>query len=461
MHRILLLGAGRSTASLISFLLTNAAAQNWHLTIGDLSTHHLEGYQAQHPEHLALLPFDINQPTNLAALVEAADVVISMLPAAFHLPVAQACVRHRRPLVTASYVSPEIAALDAAARAAGVPLLMECGLDPGLDHLSAMQVIDRLRAAGAEITSFKSYCGGLVAPESDTNPWHYKFTWNPRNVVVAGQATAKYLQDGAYRYVPYQQLFKRTETIAVPGYGEFEGYPNRDSLSYRAPYGLDHIPTILRGTLRRPGYARAWDALVQLGLTEDTYVVEDSERLTYRQWLESYLPVEWEGATAPAARLARFLGLDDANHEVIEKIAWAGLLADDVIGLPNATPAQILEKRLTEKWSLAPGDRDMVVMQHLFTYRAAGEEQERHLTSSLVVIGDDPVNTAMAKTVGLPVGLVVRRLLGGLIGRTGGVIPTTPDLYEPLLAELAAEHGITFVEAEQTPSLRNVGEKSG
>lgn len=448
MHRILLLGAGRSTASLISFLLANAASHDWHLTIGDLSTHHLTGYLTHHPEHLALLPFDINQPTNLTELVEAADVVISMLPAAFHLPVAQACVRQRCPLVTASYVSTEIAALDGAARQAGIPILMECGLDPGLDHLSAMQVIDRLRAAGAEITSFKSYCGGLVAPESDTNPWHYKFTWNPRNVVVAGQSTAKYLQDGAYRYVPYQQLFRRTETISVPGYGEFEGYPNRDSLSYRVPYGLDHIPTILRGTLRRPGYAQAWDALVQLGLTEDTYVVEDSENLTYRQWFESYLPVEAGNSTVPAARLARLLHLDGPDHPVIQKIEWAGLLDDDAIGLPHATPAQILEKRLTAKWALAPGDRDMVVMQHLFTYHPAGETAERHLTSSLVVIGDDPVNTAMAKTVGLPVGLVVRRLLAGQISRTGVVIPTTPDLYEPLLAELAAHHGIHFVEVE-------------
>ena len=447
MHRILLLGAGRSTASLISYLLTNAAAKGWHLTIGDLSTHHLSGYLQHHPEHLTLVGFDINQPANLTELVGAADVVISMLPAAFHLPVARACVAGRRPLVTASYVSPEIAALDEAARQAGIPILMECGLDPGLDHLSAMQVIDRLRAEGAEITSFRSYCGGLIAPESDTNPWHYKFTWNPRNVVVAGQSTAKYLQNGAYRYVPYQQLFRRTETISVPGYGEFEGYPNRDSLSYRAPYGLSHIPTILRGTLRRPGYAQAWDALVQLGLTDDTYPVEDAEHLTYRQWVESYLPVEVGGAADTPGRLAQFLRLDGPHHEVIGRLEWAGLLSDDVIGLPHATPAQILEKLLTTKWALQPGDRDMVVMQHLFAYRPAGEERERHLTSSLVVIGDDPVNTAMAKTVGLPVALVTARLLAGLIPRTGVVIPTTPDLYEPLLAELAAHHGIAFVEA--------------
>ncbi len=448
MHRILLLGAGRSTSSLITYLLTHASARNWHVTIGDLSTHHLAQQQQAQPQALTLVDFNINAPANLPELVAAADVVISMLPAAFHLPVAQACVAQRRPLVTASYVSPEIAALDASARAAGIPLLMECGLDPGLDHLSAMQVIDRLRAAGAEITSFKSYCGGLVAPESDTNPWHYKFTWNPRNVVVAGQSTAKYLQDGRYRYVPYQQLFKRTEAISVPGYGEFEGYPNRDSLSYRAPYGLDRIPTILRGTLRRPGYALAWDALVQLGLTDDTYVVEDSATLTYRQWVESYLPGEVGGHATASARLAQLLHLDGPHHEIIEKIEWAGLLADDVIGLPNATPAQILEKRLTDKWTLAPGDRDMVVMQHLFTYHLPGDTKPRHLTSSLVVLGDDERHTAMAKTVGLPVALVVEQILAGQVSRTGVVIPTTPDLYEPLLATLAREHGIAFIEAE-------------
>ncbi len=445
MHRILLLGAGRSTASLISYLLGQAAARDWHLTIGDLTTAHLEGARARHPAHLTLLPFDINQPANLAELVEAADVVISMLPAAFHLPVARACVRQRRDLVTASYVSPEIAALHESALAAGVTLVMECGLDPGLDHLSAMQVIDRLRAEGATITSFRSYCGGLVAPESDTNPWHYKFTWNPRNVVVAGQGTAKYLHNGAYRYVPYQQLFKHTETITVPGYGAFEGYPNRDSLSYRAPYGLEAIPTILRGTLRRPGYAQAWDALVQLGLTDDSYQVEDAEHLTYGQWLAAYLPTEVGADAELAARVAQFLRLDGPHHDVIQKLEWAGLFSDEIIGLPHATPAQILEKRLMTKWSLEPDDRDMVVMQHLFTYRAAGEEAERQLTSSLVVIGDDAVNTAMAKTVGLPVGLVAARLLAGQLTRRGVVIPTTPDLYEPLLAELATV-GIQFVE---------------
>lgn len=446
MHRILLLGAGRSTASLIAYLLHHAPAQNWHLTIGDLSTDHLADLRARHAGYLTLLPFDINQPQNLGELVEAADVVISMLPAAFHLPVAQACVLKGRDLVTASYVSPEIAALDAAAKAAGVTLLMECGLDPGLDHMSAMQVIDRLHAEGATITSFKSYCGGLVAPESDTNPWHYKFSWNPRNVVVAGQGTAKYLAGGHYRYVPYHQLFKRTETIRVPGFGEFEGYPNRDSLSYRTPYGLDHVPTLLRGTLRRPGYAQAWDAFVQLGLTDDTYKLEHADQLTWRQWLDSYLPVEVGGESDPAARVAQFLRLDGPHHDTIQKLAWLGLFSDEPIGMASATPAQALEKLLTSKWSLAPGDRDMVVMQHLFTYEPAGGGPEQHLTSSLVVIGDDPVNTAMAKTVGLPVGIAVRRLLSRLFERRGVVIPTTPDLYEPMLNELAADHGIRFVE---------------
>lgn len=447
MPRILLLGAGRSTASLISYLLRQASARGWHLTIGDLSTHHLEPLRAAHPEQLTLLPFDINQPHNLDELVAAADVVISMLPAAFHLPVARACVQQRRSLVTASYVSAEIGALDGAARAAGVTLLMECGLDPGIDHMSAMQVIHRLRDQQATITSFRSYCGGLVAPESDTNPWHYKFTWNPRNVVVAGQGTAKFMQDGTYRYVPYHQLFKRTETISVPGFGEFEGYPNRDSLSYRAPYGLDEIPTMLRGTLRRPGYPEAWNALVQLGLTDDSYLLEHPDRLTWRQWLESYLPTEVGGEAGPAARVAQFLGIDP-HHAIIQKLEWLGLFGDESIAMASATPAQALEKLLTSKWSLEPGDRDMVVMQHLFHYYLPGDKRERLLTSSLVVIGDDPIHTAMAKTVGLPVGIAVARLLDGQLTQTGVVIPTSADLYEPILEELAREYDIRFVEEE-------------
>ncbi|MDU0368929.1 saccharopine dehydrogenase C-terminal domain-containing protein [Hymenobacter endophyticus] len=449
MTRILLLGAGRSASSLIQYLLLHAPAEGWQLTVADVQPAHLAPVLAAHSEYARAVPFDVHDEARLEELVPQADVVISMLPALFHGAVARACVRHRRHLATASYVSEEVRALDAGAQEAGITLLMECGLDPGLDHMSAMRALTDIRARGGQLTSFKSYCGGLLAPEAEgDNPWKYKFTWNPRNVVLAGQSTAKFLDKGHLRFIPYQHLFARTETLAVPGFGEFEGYANRDSLSYRAPYGLENIPTMLRGTLRRPGYCAAWHALVRLGLTDDAVHLDNPATLTWRELVEAYLPT---GAGNLAARLAAYLGLE-AQGEVMQRLQWLELFTARPVGLANATPAQLLEKLLTEKWALKPHDRDMIVMQHQFEYELEGELHEH--TSSLVVLGDDAVHTAMAKTVGLPVGMAVRRLVQGKLTQRGVVIPTQPELYEPILAELEQDYGIRFVEESQPVAAR-------
>ncbi|HLK98720.1 MAG TPA: saccharopine dehydrogenase C-terminal domain-containing protein [Hymenobacter sp.] len=449
MFRLLLLGAGRSASSLIQYLLRHAPSENWFLTVADVNPAHLVPVLVAHTEYARAVPFDIQDEARLEELVAEADIVISMLPALFHASVARACVRHGRHLATASYVSEEIWALDAQAQAAGLTLLMECGLDPGLDHMSAMAVIEDVRARGGRITSFKSYCGGLLAPDSEgDNPWKYKFTWNPRNVVLAGQSTAKYLQNGHPRYIPYQHLFARTETIVVPGYGAFDGYANRDSLSYRAPYGLDDIPTILRGTLRRAGYCAAWHALVRLGLTDDSVHLGNAATMPWRELLESYLPVSVPRATtetALAMQCADYLGLPFAGPEM-QRLQWLGLFTDRPVGLANGTPAQLLERLLTEKWQLQPHDHDMIVMQHLFEFELQG--QRHHLTSSLVVLGDDATHTAMAKTVGLPLGMAVRRLARGEVTQCGVVIPTSAALYAPILAELATDYNIRFEEKE-------------
>ncbi|SHI80482.1 Saccharopine dehydrogenase, NADP-dependent [Hymenobacter daecheongensis DSM 21074] len=446
MSRILLLGAGRSASSLITYLLQHAPTEGWQLTVADVNPAHLLPMLAAHSAYARAVPFDIQQPERLDELVLAADIVISMLPALFHGPVARACVRHGRHLVTASYVSDEIRGLDAEARAAGVLILMECGLDPGLDHMSAMQALGHIRARGGRLTSFKSYCGGLMAPDSEgDNPWRYKFTWNPRNVVLAGQSTAKYLENGHPRFIPYQQLFGRLATLEVPGYGQFEGYANRDSLSYRAPYGLDNIPTILRGTLRRPGYCAAWQALVRLGLTDDSVQLGNAADMTWAQLIEAYLPVA-DAETSLPLRFAAYLGLA-ADGPEMQRLHWLGLFTDTPVGQPDATPAQLLEHLLTEKWALQSGDHDMIVMQHLFDFELDGQWRQR--TSSLVVLGDDATHTAMAKTVGLPVAMAVRRLARGQVAQRGVVIPTQADLYEPILAELAADYRIVFVEQEQ------------
>jgi saccharopine dehydrogenase-like NADP-dependent oxidoreductase len=447
LKNILLLGAGRSASSLIDYLLRHAPTENWQLTVADVQPAHLAPVLAAHTEYARAVAFDIQDEALLNTLVEAADVVISMLPATFHPVVARACLRHRRHLATASYATDDIRTFDAEAQAAGITLLMECGLDPGLDHMSAMQALEEIRVRGGHLVSFKSYCGGLLTPESEgDNPWRYKFTWNPRNVVLAGQSTAKYLENGHPRFIPYQQLFGRLETLEVPGYGQFEGYANRDSLSYRAPYGLEAIPTILRGTLRRPGYCAAWHALVRLGLTDDTVRLDNTADWPWQDLIAAYLPTANELGSNLEARFAGYLGLNPAGEEM-QRLSWLGIFGDRPVSLPNATPAQLLEHLLSDKWRLQPGDHDLIVMQHLFDFELNGELHQR--TSSLVVPGDDGVHTAMAKTVGLPLGMAVRRLARGLVPHRGVVIPTHADLYEPILAELAAEYGIIFQEHEE------------
>ncbi|GAB3636366.1 saccharopine dehydrogenase C-terminal domain-containing protein [Hymenobacter arcticus] len=445
--RLLLLGAGRSASALIQYLLRHAPAERWFLTVADAQPAHLAPVLAAHSQYARAVPFDVQDATRLDELVSQAELVVSMLPAAFHPVVARACLHHRRHLATASYVSPEVQALHEEAAAAGLVWLMECGLDPGLDHMSAMRAIAHIRGRGGRLTAFTSYCGGLLDPASEgDNPWRYKFTWNPRNVVLAGQGTAKYLEDSKLKVIPYQQLFNRVEEIHVPGHGTFEGYANRDSLSYRAPYGLDTIPSIRRGTLRRPGYCAAWHALVRLGLTDDSVNLSNSAALTWYEVVAGYLPQWPQPEWSLAALVAKYLDLAPNGPEM-QRLVWLGIFEKKPVGRANATPAQLLEHLLAEKWQLLPHDRDMIVMQHQFTFELDG--QQRLLTSSLVVLGDDATHTAMAKTVGLPLGMAVRRLARGEVAGRGVVIPTTPDLYEPILQELAADYGITFTEEEE------------
>lgn len=443
MKKILLLGAGRSSSYLIDYLLDHAPALHWQIAIGDVSVDHLPLSVRQHA-HVRTFAIDVLDEAQRDAEVAQADVVISMLPALFHPYVAQSCLANGKHLVTASYVTPELKALEEEAKAKGLTFLMECGLDPGLDHMSAMKIIHQIQGQGGTITSFKSFTGGLVAPESDNNPWHYKFSWNPRNVILAGQGTAKYIENGTYKYIPYPQLFGRTQAYLIDGFGYFDGYANRDSLSYREPYGLQNIPTMLRGTLRRPGYCQAWQVLVQLGLTDDSYPLENAAEMTYRQLVESFLPDAPTEGTSLKERVAAYVNLPLESPELF-MVEWTGLFDELPIGLPTATPAQALEKLLTQKWKLSPGDKDMIAMLHLFEYELAGETKQ--LATSLVVLGEDEVRTAMAKTVGLPLAIGTKLLLEGKLPATGLVVPLQPELYEPILQELE-QYGVHFVEKE-------------
>ncbi len=444
MPTILVLGAGRSAACLIDYLGQWAAAHAAQLVVADADPQQAARAIRDFPTANSMI-LDVADEVATRQAVAAADVVVSLLPPHLHLRVARHCLAEGRHLLTASYVTPDMEALDADARRAGLVFLNECGLDPGLDHLSAMHLLDGLRREGATIMAFRSYCGGLVAPASDDNPWQYKFTWNPRNVVLAGSGGAvRFRRDGADRFIPYHQLFARTETVSVAGYGDFEAYANRDSLRYAVPYGLADVPTLLRGTLRRPGFGAAWHLLVQLGLTDDSYHLAPWPGRTYADLLRAFLP---PGRGPLRAQLATWAGLSP-DAPAIERIAWLGLCDELLVPLEAPTPAQALQARLETCWALGTDDRDMIVMQHAVAYAQNGQAYQR--TSNLVVEGTT-ARTAMAQTVGWPLGMATRLVLEGKVTTPGVQIPTAATWYKPILAELR-ERGVDFVEeTAQTP----------
>ena len=428
---ILVLGAGRSATSLIDYLIKECQSNQWKLRVGDYSLE-LANEKCKGIEVAEGFQFDINNETQRVEEISKADIVISMLPANFHPIVARICVDKGVHMLTASYVSKEMKDLDEEAKAKGVFLLNECGLDPGIDHMSAMQVIDKIRDEGHELTAFESFTGGLLAPDTDDdNPWEYKFTWNPRNVVLAGQGIVKFIQEDKYKYIPYHKLFRRTEQVHIPGYGYFEGYANRDSLKYLDVYGLRGISTIYRGTFRRPGFCRTWDIFIQLGATDDTYEMEGVKEMTHREFINSFL--SYNPQDSVELKLAHYMGLDLEGPEM-HRLKWVGMFDKELVGLDKGTPAQILEHILKKKWSLDPEDRDMIVMWHKFEYLEKG--QKREINSTLVAVGDDSVNTAMAKTVGLPVAIAAKMVLKGEITETGVHIPIKRNIYEPILNEL-------------------------
>ncbi|TRW26596.1 saccharopine dehydrogenase [Flavobacterium zepuense] len=441
MRNILIIGAGRSASSLIEYLLNKSVTEDLFLTIGDLSAALAERKTNGH-ERARAIAFDIFNEAQRHEEIGRADIVISMLPAHLHYEVAKDCITYKKHMVTASYISPAMQELDALVTANNLVFMNEIGLDPGIDHMSAMKIIDEIRDQGGKVILFESFCGGLVAPESDNNLWNYKFTWNPRNVVLAGQGgTAKFIQEGTYKYIPYNKLFRRTEFMQVEGYGRFEGYANRDSLKYRSVYGLDDALTLYRGTLRRVGFSKSWNMFVTLGMTDDSYVMEDSETMSYREFINSFLP--YHPTDSVELKLRHMLNIDQ------DDIQWEKLMeldlfnAHKIVGLRNATPAQILEKILSDKWTLSSDDKDMIVMYHKFGYELNG--QQKQVDATMVCIGRDQTFTAMAKTVGLPVAIAALQILNGKITTPGVQLPINKEVYLPILKELE-EFGVVFHE---------------
>ncbi|TCI94377.1 saccharopine dehydrogenase family protein [Tenacibaculum sp. M341] len=443
MRNILIIGAGRSSSSLIKYLLDKSTEENLHITIGDLSLENAKRKTNDHPNASAIKLNVFNSEERENA-IKSSDIVISMLPAHLHIEVAKNCVQFEKHMVTASYISKEMKALDEEIVKKGLVFMNEIGLDPGIDHMSAMEVINKIREKGGKMLLFESFTGGLVAPESDNNLWNYKFTWNPRNVVLAGQGGAsKFIQEGTYKYIPYHKLFRRTEFLKINGSGTFEGYANRDSLKYRSIYGLDDIPTMYRGTIRKVGFSRAWNVFVQLGMTDDSYTIEDSENMSYRDFTNSFLA--YSPSDSVELKFRSYLKIDQ------DDVMWEKFVELDIfnpnkkVALQNATPAQILQKILMDSWTLAPEDKDMIVMHHKFGYE--DENGKHQIESSMVIKGEDQTYTAMAKTVGLPVAMATLRILNGEITKPGVQLPINQEVYEPILEELQ-DFGVTFIEKE-------------
>ena len=443
MRKILVLGAGMSASTLIKYLLDNAQQENWFVRLGDYDLD-LAKSKIGNESVGEAFKFNITDAEQCSEEVSKADIIVSMLPARFHHLVAVQCLKHKKNMVTASYVSDELKEMHQEAIDKNIIMLQEIGLDPGIDHMSAMKIINEIKSDGGNITDFESFTGGLVAPESDNNPWGYKFTWNPRNVVLAGQGGAcKFKQEGKYKYIPYHKVFRRTEIVEIDGYGKFEGYANRDSLGYRELYGLEDVKTMYRGTFRRPGYCRAWNCFVQLGATDDTYTLENSEDMTYREFINTFLA--YHPSDSVELKLRQYLNIPQDDVDLWERLEYLDIFSDKKVGLKNATPAQILQHILEQKWTLSPEDKDMIVMWHKFVYELNGQRKERH--SSMICIGDDQTNTSMAKTVGLPVAIATKLILNGVIAQKGVLVPTISEIYEPVLEELT-NFNIDFVEKD-------------
>ena len=441
MRTVLIFGAGRSASSLIQYLLAKSTEEQLHVVIADLSIELAQKKTNNHPNATPIALNILNELERQKA-IQQADIVISMLPAHLHIEIAKDCILYKKNMVTASYISDEMQALDTVVKENGLLFMNEVGLDPGIDHMSAMKVIDEIKEKGGKMLLFESFCGGLVAPENDTNLWNYKFTWAPRNVVLAGQGgAAKFIQEGTYKYIPYCNVFRRTEFLEVEGFGRFEAYSNRDSLKYRTVYGLEDVLTLYRGTIRRVGFSKAWNMFVQLGMTDDSYTMDGSETMSYRQFTNSFLPYHPTDSVEIKTRLILKIDQDDSMWDKLVELDLFN--PNKIVGLKDATPAQILQKILSDSWTLQEQDKDMIVMYHKFGFELNGIKSQ--IDSKMVSIGENQTYTAMSKTVGLPVAMATLLILNGKINSKGVQLPIMKEVYQPILKELE-EYGIVFKE---------------
>jgi saccharopine dehydrogenase-like NADP-dependent oxidoreductase len=438
MKKVLVLGAGLVARPLVNYLLEQP---DFQVTVADVEAGRAARLVDGHP-HGQSQVLDISDRTALAASIGRADLVVSMVPYTFHPVVAELAVDQGKSMVTASYVSPAMKALDARAKERGVILLNELGLDPGVDHMEAMRVIHEVRDAGGKVLGFTSWCGGLPAPEANTNPFGYKFSWSPRGVLLASKNSAKFLKDGRIVTIPAADLFARPETIAIAGLARFEGYPNRDSVAYRETYGIPEAQTVLRGTLRYPGWCETLKAMVELGLLDDQ--PKDRSGRTFADLMSELSGVAPGGDIRTA--VARKLGLDPGSA-VLSRFEWLGLFEPAALPAPAGSALDDLTALMVERLSYEEGERDMIVLQHEFLVRSESGRTER-IVSTLIDYGVPHGDSSMSRTVGLPAAIGARLVLEGRIGLAGVLVPVQPEIYGPILDELD-KLGVRFQEKRQ------------
>lgn len=424
MKTIVLIGAGKSATVLIDYLIAEAETNNWKFIVADTDKEQIL-LKTKNSKYAEAVQLDVTNEKQRGDLIQRAHVVISMMPPALHFLVAKDCVEYRKHLLTASYLDDKMKSLGEEISNRKLLFICEMGLDPGIDHMSAMQIINDIKAKGGKITSFKSHCGGLVAPESDDNPWHYKISWNPRNIVMAGQSGAVYKLNNETNTIAYKDLFNCSNEIVFDGLNELAYYPNRDSLGYIPTYRLPDTATFLRTTLRHIDFFKGWNAIVHAGLTNDTDTI-DTTGLTFSKWSAPVLPF--------------------VNEENKGMLKYLGLFDEAMVPANAKTSADILQFLVETKLKMQPADKDMIVMLHEFEYALEGKEHQ--LKSCLVVKGDDSLRTAMAKTVGLPLGIAAKCILNETLKLKGLHIPTVKEIYEPVLAELE-KAGIQFTETNE------------
>ncbi|MBC7555065.1 MAG: saccharopine dehydrogenase NADP-binding domain-containing protein [Taibaiella sp.] len=439
MQTILVAGAGKSSTYLIQYLLTYAPQHKWKVIIADGDANAIAEKINGNP-HGESAVIDITNAEQRAPLVKQADIVISLMPPQLHIHLAKDCLLYKKNLITSSYISDELRLMDKEVKEAGLMFMCEMGLDPGIDHMTANKIIHSIHRVAGSIYSFKSYCGGLIAPESDNNPWHYKFSWNPKNIITAGLGGAKYLSNGKEVEIPYEKIFDNNKKIKVEGLGQLAYYPNRDSLKYLETYDIPDIKTFLRATLRYPAFCVGWQAMIQLGLTthEDTFVKNGQ---TYTSWMMA--KAGCKAGASPKECIAEKLGVE-TDSKAMELLQWLGMFDDLPLKPGTQSSGDILLELLLEKWAMASAEKDMVVMQHEVEY--THKERKTKLTSTMIIKGENRDFSAMAKTVGLPMGILARMVLNKKINPPTGVhIPNMAIVYKPVLTELA-HHGISFNE---------------